>query len=304
MLALAKAWALTALCLVLCSPWAASHASALRYCDRQAALSAEQKDRLLRLGAIIKAELEDSGRSLALVSRSGLDLGRFGVRYSHAGVSLKASANTPWSVRQLYYACDEHKPRVFDQGISGFLLDLNDPSAGYVSVVLLPAAEAAALERVALDNGAALQLLAPRYSANAYPFSVSYQNCNQWVVEMLAAAWGGLGGAEDLRARAQRWLMESGYAPTVFEIGFRPLVWLAAFNPWLHQDDQPADDLARMKFHVSMPASVEAFVHAMAPAATRIEFCLAGRRVVVRRGWDPIADGCQPAEQDTVITLD
>jgi len=55
----AQAWAL-ALLLGL-GPWAACQAGALRYCDRPSALSAEQKDRLLRFGAIIKTALDDSG---------------------------------------------------------------------------------------------------------------------------------------------------------------------------------------------------------------------------------------------------
>jgi len=302
---LARAWAVALL--VGPWPWAACHASAMRYCDQPATLSAEQKDRLFRFGAIIKTALEESGQSLALIARSGLDLGRFGVRYSHAGLSLRASLNTPWSVRQLYYACDENKPRVFDQGMAGFLLGLNDPAVGYVSVVVLPSAEAAALESTVLDDRQALQALGPTYSANAYPFSARYQNCNQWVVEMLAAAWGrldGAGGTEALRVQAQRWLMDQGYRPTVFDVGFRPLMWLGTFVPWLHDDDHPPADIELTRYRVSMPASIEAFVQATVPGAVRMEFCHAGRRVVIHRGWDPIAEGCQPGEQDTVITLE
>ena len=50
-----------------------------------------------------------------------MDLSRFGVRYSHSGVSLKTGDNAPWSVRQLYYACDEERPRLYDQGLAGFV---------------------------------------------------------------------------------------------------------------------------------------------------------------------------------------
>jgi hypothetical protein len=305
---LARAWAFTLLTGL--GPWTASVAGAMRYCDQPAQLSAEQKDRLFRFGAVIKTTLEESGRSLALIARSGLDLGRFGVRYSHAGVSLKTGLDTPWSVRQLYYACDENMPRIFDQGISGFLLGLNDPAVGYVSVVLLPAAEAAPLERTVLDKRQALQALGTSYSANAYPFSQRYQNCNQWVAEMLAAAWSGqpgidsAGSGEGLRAQAQRWLLDQHYQPSVFDVGYRPLMWLARLVPWLHDDDHPTEDLDRAIYRVSMPASIEAFVQATVPAALRLEFCHAGQRVVIRRGWEPIAEGCLPGEQDTVIALE
>jgi hypothetical protein len=289
-----------------CAGWGAAfpgNTAALRVCDPPAPLSAAQKDKLFRFGDIIKQELEQSGQRLALISRSGLDLARFGMRYSHAGLSLKASANAPWSVRQLYYACDEQKPRVYDQGIAGFLLGLDDPSAGYVSVVLMPQAAADALERAVLDDRQAVQLLAAHYSANAYPFSLNYQNCNQWVMEVLAAAWGDFQSPYDLRQQAQDWLRQQGYEPAVFDVG-RPLMWLAALVPWLRSDDHPASDLAQQRFHVSMPESIEAFVQARWPGASRVEFCHTEDRVVVRRGWSTIATGCQAAASDTVLTLD
>jgi len=296
-------WAGLALAGWLCGPWAVCQASSMRFCDRPAELSAHQQDALFRFGGIIKAELDQSGQDVALIARSGLDLSRFGVRYSHAGVSLKASQNTPWSVRQLYYACDEKRPRIYDQGMSGFLLGTDDPATGYVSVVFLPADAAAELERAALDNRQALQLLSTSYSANAYAFSARYQNCNQWLAELLAAAWGHVDDEQDLRLQAQGWLKDQGYAPSVFDVGL-PLAWVGAFIPWLHGDDRPADDVDRSIYRVSMPASIEAFVHATVPGATRIEFCHAGARVVIRHGWQAIADGCIPDAQDTVIMLD
>ena len=285
--------------------WGSCQAGALRYCDHPASLNATQQDTLFRFGAVIKTELENSGATLAIVARSGLDLSRFGLRYSHAGFSLKASPNTPWSVRQLYYACDEGRPRIFDQGLSGFLLGTDNPSIGYVSVVFMPAAEADRLERAALDNGRALQLLNATYSANAYAWGLQYQNCNQWVIELLAAAWGHLDDddAGAPRAQAQHWLADQGYEPSRVEIGNRALTWAAAFVPWLHTDDHPSDDITQMVYRISMPASIEGFVHATVPGASRVEFCHTERRVVVHRGWEPIAEGCVPGPQDSVIEL-
>lgn len=286
---------------------AAAHAGVLRYCDPPAELSAAQQDTLFRFATLIKDELERSGEPLALIARSGLDLSRFGVRYTHAGVSLRESPNAPWSVRQLYYDCDERKPRLFDQGIAGFLFGTVDPAIGYVSVVQLPGDASRTLERVVQDNRQAIRLLGTTYSANAYAFAPRYQNCNQWVAEMLALAWAPLdAGAEGeaLRAQAQDWLRAEGYEATRFEVGNPLLMWLGGTLPWLHRDDHPPEDQAQMRFVVSMPDSIEAFVRTRVPGARRIEFCHADRRVVIRHGWDPIADGCRPAEGDTVIALD
>jgi hypothetical protein len=52
-----------------------------------------------------------------------------------------------------------------------------------------------------------------------------------------------------------------------------------------------------------MPASIEAFVQATVPEARRLEFCHADGRVVIRRDWQQIAEGCMPEKRDTVIEL-
>ena len=278
----------------------AVQAGSLRLCDRPAALTAREQDHLLRLAGIVRRSLEDSGAAVALVSRSGLDLERFGQRYSHAGIALRASVQGPWSVRQLYYACDEGRPRVFDQGMAGFVIGMDRPATAWVSVVTLPADAGQALAEAALDDRRAVRLLGGAYSANAHAFSARYQNCNQWVAELLAMAWGA-GDAD--REQAQAWLRERDYRPTVFDLN-RPLMFVAGFVPWLHHDDHPDDDLARLRFRVSMPASLEAFVRASQPGAQRLEFCLASGRVVVHRGWTPGADACVPGEGDEVVMLD
>jgi hypothetical protein len=297
----------------LCSPGA--QATSLRACDPPDNLTAAQKDKIFTFGAVIKTELEKSGQRLALIARAGLDLGRFGVRYSHAGFSLKHSPDTPWAIRQLYYACDEKQPHIFDQGMLGFLLGMNEPSRGFVSVLLLPEAEAAVIEQAALDKNQALQLLGATYSANAYAFSQKYQNCNQWVAEVLAAARGGLlQGPEapraepqpslpPLRERAQAWLKTQGYTPSVIDVRWRPLMWGTVFVPWLNNDDHPPEDQAQAIYRVSMPAAIEGFLRQQVPGAQRLEFCHTDRHVVVRRGWTPLAEGCVPEEGDTVVPL-
>jgi hypothetical protein len=144
------------------------------------------------IAALVRAALERQRRRAWRSWRAqGLDLARFGQRYSHAGLSLRESAASP-AVRQLYYACDERRSRVFDQGMAAFVLGTDDPAQGFVSVVLPGPQAAHALARAALDDALALRLLGAAYSANAHAFASRYQNCNQWVAEMLAAAWGGV----------------------------------------------------------------------------------------------------------------
>lgn len=290
-------WALLALGAPLAT------AGSLRYCDEAGAFDAAGQDRLIRVAAVAKAELEASGQQVALVARSGLALQYFGHRYSHAGVSLQASNNTPWSVRQLYYACDEKRPRIFDQGMAGFLLGAHNASHGYVSIVFLPTDAASALAHTALDDQQVLQLQAATYSANAYAYGLRYQNCNQWLVELLASAWNESAQDTADRAAAQRWLQQQDYRPSVMRVGWRPLMWLADRIQWFHSDDHPQEDLDAAQFSVSMPASIEAFVRARLPQASHVELCYTEDKVVVRHGWEPLSNDCAEAPGDTVTAL-
>jgi hypothetical protein len=288
---------------LLCVAAGAVHASSQRLCDREAPLSAAQQDRLLRFAAIVKRELDDSGAAVALIARSGLNLERFRIRYSHAGISLKASDNGPWSVRQLYYACEERAPRLFDQGMAGFVFGTDDPAVGYVSIVLLPREQASSIERAALDRPRALRLAAGTYSANAYPFSLRYLNCNQWLIELMASAWSSIADDAALRSNAQAWLAAQRYEPGTIEVGSHALMFAGAFIPWVHFDDQPQDERWALRLRTSLPSSIEAFVHAQLPQAERIELCHDDKQVVVRRGWTPIGDGCVSAPGDRVIAF-
>ncbi|MBU6258912.1 MAG: DUF2145 domain-containing protein [Burkholderiales bacterium] len=281
-----------------------AHAGLLRECEPPRPLTLAQRDRLLQFVAAIKAELDATQAPAALIARTGIDLDRWGLRYSHGGVALGAGADTRWAVRQLYYACGEGRPRIYDQGLSAFVFGTDDPRLAYVSVVLPPPAAAAQLARAALDKALVLALLGPRYSADAYAWSVEYQNCNQWLAELLAGAWGTIELDGDARAQAQGWLGAEHYQPTTFRLGWRPLAWAGTMIPWLHTDDHPAADRDALRYRVSMPASIEAFVHGLWPQAQRIEFCHDATQVVVHRGWDAIAPGCRPAPGDRVLPFD
>lgn len=277
--------------------------SAADYCDRAKVHDAGVQDRLLRFAAIVRETLAASGNRVAIISRTGMNLERIGVRFSHAGVAMRTEGEVPWTVRQLYYACDEGRPRLFDQGLAGFLFNTDDPASGHVSIVFPTGDDSARLERIARDDRRALRLLAARYSANAYPFSVRYQNCNQWVIELLASGWGELADGDDLRERAQAWLGRQGYDPAPLVLGSHWLKLAASFSPMVHLDDHPASDQPGLQFRLSLPESIETFVHERDAGATRIELCHERDRVVVRHGWQAIADGCVPQAGDTVRTL-
>lgn len=283
----------------------AAQASTWRLCEKPSQLGAAQHAQRLQLAAELRRELEASGATVALVSRSGVDLRRFGVQHSHAGVALADSPHTRWAVRQLYYACDESQPRLFDEGLSAFVFGTEDTRLGFLSIVTLPDEAASRIEPLALDNPSVLALLNPVYSANAYAFGLAYQNCNQWLAEVLGLALTDEAPAAPSRERAQQGLRQLGYTPTAFDLGWSGFTWLTVFSPFLHRGDHPAEELSAGRFQVSMPPSIERLLRERVPGAERFELCHTERHVLVRRGWDAVLPAdCRPGEGDRVVALD
>ena len=289
--------------LALCCASAQAWAGLPTFCERQAEIDAAEQDRVLRFAGVVKRELAASGERVALIARAGLDLSRFGLLYSHAGVALRDNPASPWAVRQLYYACDESRPRLFDQGIAGFALGAETPARGHIALLFLPEEEGERLERTALDKRQALALLAGRYSANAYAFGTRYQNCNGWVAELLASAWGGLAPDEDVRAQAQAWLQAHDYQAGPVRIPSHLLMFAGQFVPFVHVNDHPIDDIHALALRVHVPASIEGFVRRQVPETRRVELCHDSERIVVRRGWKPLGAACRPEAGDEVIAL-
>ena len=291
------------LALLLAAAWAQAGSAPSNFCDRQDKLTAGEQDRLLRFAAVVRTELGRMDTGVALISRSGLDLSRFAIRYSHSALALRGPDGA-WAARQLYFACDERRPRIFDQGMAGFAMGTDDPAVGYIAIVRLPAAAAETLAVGARDKARALHLLAGQYSANAYPWSLRYQNCNQWVIEMMAASWGDLPDGDDLRARAQDWLQGAGYAPEPVLVASPVTMMASYFVPLVHLNDHPPADRAARRLQVSLPSTLETFVRQREPGAERVELCHNAREIVVHRGWTPVAEGCVAGAGDTVVALD
>lgn len=273
------------------------------FCGQTEAHDAAQQDQLLRVATALQRVLDAEAAPAALVARSGMNLHRVGLTYSHAGLALRAHPAGAWTVRQLYYDCAHGLPRLYDQGLPGFVLGNGDADLGHLSVVLLPGPAGAQAAATALDGERAKALLAAHYSANAFAWATRYQNCNQWVAELLATAWAPLAAGPELRERAQAWLSTAGYAPSAVDVA-SPLVQVVAlFSPWLHADDHPEADLKAARIRVSTPEALAAFALTQVPGARQIELCHTAQHLVVREGGLPLPADCTPAATDRVLPL-
>lgn len=302
---------------------AAARADSLAHCTTATEPSAAQQDRLLLVAERVRQVLAQSGAAVALVARSGQALQRLGLRYSHAGLALRHNPQAPWAVRQLYFDCEQRRPRVFDQGLSGFALGMHDPDQGFLLILIPPEPAQEPLARAALDDTRAISLLGEAYSANAHAWGTRLQNCNQWAAELLAHAWGQAGEAAAERTpsappdpsapstaptltprqHAQQQLARLGYQPSTVQAHWPPIALGAALLPWFSTRDHPPEHVAAGRFDVSTPESIAQWVQRLWPHTQRLELCHTRHHLVLRRQGPPLDERCTPAPGDEVHPL-
>lgn len=194
---------------------AAGAAQAGRSCESRP-LSLQTLQQGLELAERTARRLEASGAQVALVARVGQDLSRYGLRYSHLGLAYRdeQGGRPVWRVVHKLNHCGSARAAVYRHGLGEFFLDdLHAFEAGIVP--LAPAAQQPLLA-VLRDNRRAVKLHTESYNMVAYPWSVRYQQSNQWALETLASA---LEPAVRNREQAQAWLKLKDYQPTTLRIG-------------------------------------------------------------------------------------
>jgi hypothetical protein len=184
----------------------------------------------------VQAKLNESGSDVAILGRVGQDLSEYGLHYSHVGIAFRAGPEQPWHVLELLNLCGTANSDLWADGLGNFFMD---DMFSFDSIILVPPPELRQRLTARLRNTAQLrQLYEPKYNMVAYPFSVKYQNSNQWVLENLAAAESREMEITD-RGQAQAWLKMVGYQPTELHIG--PLKRLGGrmFKANVAFDDHP-----------------------------------------------------------------
>lgn len=187
-----------------------------------------------RLAENTYALLDGLGQDLVLLARTGQNLEQFGLRYSHLGFALRSPRTGEWGVVHLLNTADGGRSRLFEEGMVNFYSD--NPFRMESCVLTLPATLQKSVLEMLRTHGHALHC--PVYSLTSYPWSLSTQNSNQWVLEVLAAAMAGL--KEPTRAQVQAWMQAQGFVATVLPIGL-PTQWAAPLlRDCIRFEDQPA----------------------------------------------------------------
>ena len=171
-------------------------------------------ERGMQLAQQTAQALDASDARVLLLGRTGQDMTKYGLRYSHLGWAYKSEAG-PWRVVHKLNECGTAVAAVYRQGLGEFFLD---DLWRYEAVWAVPTPEVQArLLPVLQANAQATQLHVRPYSMVSYAWGEKYQQSNQWALETLAAAMEPVSVRQ--RAQAQAWLRFKGYEPSVLKIG-------------------------------------------------------------------------------------
>ena len=235
-------------------------------CGERAAPTAEAMARGLALGDRVRAQLEASGASMALVGRIGLNLSEFGQRYSHMGVALRDHVRNRWQVIHLFNTCGKGDSDILTQPLEKFYeTDLFE----YEALVLVPGYSAQARARNAFLQASTARVLHQRaYNLIAHPYRTEFQNSNQWILEMMALALDDSGQVRD-RAGAQRWLQAQGYEPAGVRIPNLRRSAARLFSPHVRFSDHTQEELEKQTYLVVTVESIVRFLSRVDPALTQ-----------------------------------
>ena len=162
----------------------------------------------MQLGDKTRRIVEGAGAEVAIVGRIGSDLAQHGLRYSHMGALVRDHPQGRWTFVHVLNHCGRADSAVYNEGLANFFLD--DPFE-YEAVVIVPSLAYQRRLARALLGPAATAMHEERYNMLAHPQSVTYQNSNQWLLELFAVAHAPEGSIAT-RAEAQAYLASRGYS--------------------------------------------------------------------------------------------
>ena len=212
--------------------------------------------------ALTAAETLDAldGVDVVLIARGGQDLSRYGLRHSHVAFLLRED-DGQWRAVHLLNPCKTAESQLFREGVATFIGETSshtDLRIGVPTPALRDTLKAM-LTKPAIQARA---LHEARYSVVAYPFRTEYQNSNQWVLEVLAAAMAQLEDGTLIvnRTQVQSWLKQHDYQPSTLHIGVAKRLGARFFVPNAAVTDHPASERISGNYSVVTVESVFDFL--------------------------------------------
>ncbi|MGZ5035795.1 MAG: DUF2145 domain-containing protein [Usitatibacter sp.] len=220
-------------CMALACLVAAGPAVAGRTCEDQP-LDAATVRMSMALAERTAKRLDETGAQVVILGRAGQNLDRYGLEWSHMGFAYHDGG--VWRVAHKLNECNAPVAGLHRQGLGEFFLDRMYRYEAVIAV-LAPEVQERLLP-VLKDNARLRQFHVEPYNMLAYPWSLKYQQSNQWLLETLAGA---VDPNVTTRRQAQAWMQLRDYRPTTLRLG--PMTRLGAemTRANIAFDDHPND---------------------------------------------------------------
>jgi hypothetical protein len=197
---------------------------------------------------------------VVIIARGGQDLSKYGLRHSHVAFAVREDDGR-WRAVHLLNRCKSSESALFREGLGNFIGETGTHTDLRVGVPS-PPVRAALKAMLAPPATQARALHQPRYSAVAFPFSLEYQNSNQWVLEVMMAAVqkADYGRTVSNRAQVQAWLRTYQYKPSTLHIGVGKRLGARFFAANAATTDHPATERISGNYSVVTVESVFDFL--------------------------------------------
>jgi len=198
-----------------------------------------------------------------IAARSGQDLSRYGLRHSHVAFFLYDEENNRWQAIHLLNRCKSDTSALYREGLVNFIGESATQPAGLRLGIPTPALQAAIVDLLTEPAQQARALHQSRYNAIAYPWGTNYQNSNQWILEVTAAAMAHINEGTVLNDRhaSTTWLKEHGYMPSRLHIGWGKRIGARFFVKNATTRDHPRRERRGGNFSVVTVESIFDFLH-------------------------------------------
>lgn len=198
---------------------------------------------------------------VVIAARGGQDLSRYGLRHSHLAFLVREDDGR-WRALHLLNRCRTDSSQLYREGLGNFVGESGSHTDLRIGVPP-PALQAALKAMLAAPAIQPRALHDANYNVVAYPFATDYQNSNQWILEVLAAAMAQAEGGPVIvkREQAQQWLRQQNYRPSVLHIGLGKRVGARLFVANATTTDHPASERISGNYSVVTVESVFDFLH-------------------------------------------
>jgi hypothetical protein len=190
----------------------------------------------------IEGSLADQGARVAIVFRAGRARDKLpqGIAYTHGAfwvyrdVQTSEGAVEPgYAVYNLYAGDGKAWPTTVSRLVQDFPYDFTAGSAVDDVAVIIPSPEMQRRLLAVIDSPAYAALHNPAYSLVANPLSPKYQNCNGFMLDVIASAAWGTDDRDQIRAD-----LRAHYKPTKVQTSAVTRVFAPLADARLRTDDQ------------------------------------------------------------------